>query len=98
MCSTAAGMERPHGAIENAVTTKADLKAALDEGAAYCLSVMQRMTDQRGSETVPFYFGPTPRLGVLYFVTTHTYEHYGNLVTYMRLNDIIPPSSEAPTP
>jgi hypothetical protein len=44
---------------------------------------------------VPFYFGPTPRVSVLYFVVTHTYEHYGNLVTYMRLKNIVPPSSEA---
>jgi hypothetical protein len=26
----------------------------------------------------------------------HTWEHYGNLVTYMRLNGILPPSSEPP--
>ena len=31
---------------------------------------------------------------MLYFVVTHTYEHYGNLVTYMRLKNIVPPSSE----
>ena len=42
--------------------------------------------------------GATPRLSVLYFVVTHTYEHYGNLVTYMRLKNIVPPSSEPPKP
>jgi hypothetical protein len=47
---------------------------------------------------VPFVFGPTPRLSVLYFVVTHTYEHYGNLVTYMRLKNIVPPSSEPARP
>jgi hypothetical protein len=26
----------------------------------------------------------------------HNLEHYGNLVTYMRLKNIVPPSSEAP--
>ena len=56
------------------------------------------MTDQKGTETVPFYFGQTPRLSVLYFVVTHTYEHYGNLVTYMRLKNIVPPSSEPAKP
>ncbi|HEU4748701.1 MAG TPA: hypothetical protein VFS56_09385, partial [Gemmatimonadaceae bacterium] len=56
------------------------------------------MTDQKGVETVPFYFGPTPRLSVLYFTVTHTYEHYGNLVTYMRLKNIVPPSSEPAKP
>ena len=57
---------------------------------------MERMTDQKGSESVPCYFGATPRLSILYLVTTHTYEHCGNLVTYMRLNKTVPPSSEAP--
>jgi hypothetical protein len=31
---------------------------------------------------------------VLYFVVTHTDQHYGHPVTYMRLKNIVPPSSE----
>ena len=97
MCSTAAGTKPPRTGIEKVVISKPALIAALKEGIGYCNSVYDSMTDQKGStETVPFYFGPTPRLSVLYFVVTHTYEHYGNLVTYMRLNKIVPPSSEAP--
>jgi uncharacterized damage-inducible protein DinB len=96
MCSQAAGSKPPQSGIENSATTRAALVKALNDGVSYCQSVMETMTDHKGAETVPFYFGPTPRLGILFFVTTHTYEHYGNLVTYMRLNKIIPPSSEAP--
>jgi len=97
MCSTAAGTKPPRIGIEKAVTAKPALIAALKEGVSYCNSVYDGMTDQKGTETVPFVFGPnTPRLSVLYFVVTHTYEHYGNLVTYMRLNKIVPPSSETP--
>jgi uncharacterized damage-inducible protein DinB len=95
MCATAAGSKPPRTGIEKAVTTKPALVAALKEGVSYCNSVYDGMTDQKGTETVPFYFGPTPRVSVLYFVVTHTYEHYGNLVTYMRLKNIVPPSSEA---
>jgi uncharacterized damage-inducible protein DinB len=99
MCSTAAGSKPPRSGIEKSVTAKAELIAALKEGVTYCNSVYDGMTDQKGStETVPFYFGPTPRLSVLYFVVTHTYEHYGNLVTYMRLKNIVPPSSEPAKP
>ena len=94
MCSTAAGSKPPRTGIEKAVTSKTALVAALKEGVTYCNSVYDGMTDQKGLETVPFYFGPTPRVSVLYFVVTHTYEHYGNLVTYMRLKNIVPPSSE----
>ncbi len=96
MCATAAGTKPPRTGIEKAVTTKSALVAALKEGQSYCNTVYDGMTDQKGLETVPFYFGPTPRVSVLYFVVTHTYEHYGNLVTYMRLNKIVPPSSEPP--
>lgn len=95
MCSTAAGTKPSRTGVEGAVHKKAELIAALEEGIAYCNTVFDGMTDQKGTEPVPFYFGPTPRLSVLYFVTTHTYEHYGNLVTYMRLKNIVPPSSEA---
>jgi uncharacterized damage-inducible protein DinB len=98
MCSTAAGSKPPRTGIEKVVTTKPALIAALKEGVSYCNTVYDGMTDQKGLETVPFYFGPTPRLSVLYFVVTHTYEHYGNLVTYMRLKNIIPPSSEPAKP
>jgi uncharacterized damage-inducible protein DinB len=37
---------------------------------------------------------PTPRLRVLLGNITHDQEHYGNLVTYLRLKGIVPPSSE----
>jgi uncharacterized damage-inducible protein DinB len=96
MCATAAGSKPPRTGIEKSVTGKAALVAALKEGVAYCNTVYDGMTDQKGTEMVPFYFGPSPRLSVLYFVVTHTYEHYGNLVTYMRLKNIVPPSSEPP--
>jgi hypothetical protein len=35
-----------------------------------------------------------PRVTLLFFNTSHAWEHYGNLVTYRRLNGIVPPSSE----
>jgi hypothetical protein len=98
MCATAAGSKPPRTGIEKSVTVKAELIAALKEGVGYCNTVVDGMTDQKGAETVPFYFGPTPRLSVLYFAVTHTYEHYGNLVTYMRLKNIVPPSSETAKP
>jgi uncharacterized damage-inducible protein DinB len=98
MCSTAAGTKPPRTGIENTVSAKPALIAALKEAISHCNGVYDAMTDQKGTETVPFYFGPTPRLSVLYFVVTHTYEHYGNLVTYMRLKNIVPPSSEPAKP
>jgi hypothetical protein len=48
---------------------------------------------------VKFFGGDMPKLSVLSFNCMHASEHYGNLVTYMRLKNIVPPSSEpAPQP
>jgi uncharacterized damage-inducible protein DinB len=94
MCATAGGGKPPRTNIEKSVTGKAELVQALIDGAAYCDSVFAAMDDKKGLETVPFYFGPTPRVSVLYFAVAHAYEHYGNVVTYMRLKNIVPPSSE----
>ena len=37
--------------------------------------------------------GRRSKLGALIYNTSHTNEHYGNIVTYMRLNNMVPPSS-----
>jgi uncharacterized damage-inducible protein DinB len=36
---------------------------------------------------------PSTRGMIVAFNTAHNFEHYGNLVTYMRLNKIVPPST-----
>jgi uncharacterized damage-inducible protein DinB len=96
-CSTAAGEKAPQSDIEKTMTTKAQLSKALGDSTAYCDKVIDGMNDTKGMEIVRL-FGPTPRLNVLTFNIAHSYEHYGNLVTYMRLNKIVPPSSEPPAP
>jgi hypothetical protein len=94
MCAAAAGDKAPQSGIEKGKTSKADLSKALADSSAYCNQVIDGMNDQKGMEIVKFFTGPTPRLFVLSFNVAHSYEHYGNLVTYMRLNKIVPPSSE----
>jgi len=94
MCAAAVGEKPPQGGIEKSMTAKADLSKALADSSAYCNTVIDGMTDAKGMEVVKFFTGPTPRLFVLSFNVSHSYEHYGNLVTYMRLNKIVPPSSE----
>ena len=53
------------------------------------------MTDASAPQMVKLFGGDTPKLGVLTVNNMHNLEHYGNLVTYMRLKNIVPPSSEA---
>jgi uncharacterized damage-inducible protein DinB len=76
-------------------TAKAELIAALKESSAYCESVFAQLNDTTGREQVAWFGGQKmPKLMVLAMSTSHAWEHYGNLVTYMRLKDIVPPSSE----
>jgi hypothetical protein len=56
------------------------------------------MTDAKAAETVKFFGMTITRLGAMDFNTAHNMEHYGNLVTYMRLKNIVPPSSAPRTP
>jgi hypothetical protein len=96
ICSAASGDTNPNtGSIEQTKTTKADIQAALASAFAYCRAVYDNTTDAQGAEMVPFFGGQEmARSAILAFNSGHTYEHYGNLVTYMRLNDITPPTSQ----
>jgi uncharacterized damage-inducible protein DinB len=93
-CSIALGEKNPAPKIEQTKTSKADLISALKEGIAYCNKAYDGMTDATGAQTVPLFGAPTPKLGVLTVNNMHNMEHYGNLVTYMRMKNIVPPSSE----
>jgi hypothetical protein len=93
LCSTAAGEKAPASGIEKSKTTKADLTKALTDSIAYCNKVIAGMDDKKGAEIVQL-IGPTPRVMVLAFNNSHCNEHYGNLVTYMRIKGMVPPSSE----
>ena len=93
-CSIAMGEKNPAPKIEQSKTTKADLTAALKDAFAYCNKAYDGMTDASAVQPVKLFGGDTPKLGVMIVNTAHTMEHYGNLVTYMRLKNIVPPTSE----
>src|SRR5579859_1044793 len=93
-CSTATGEPNPKKDIEKTKTAKADLVAALKDAVAYCDKAYAGMTDAQGSQTVKFMNYDTAKLTMLSINTAHTDEHYGNMVTYLRIKGITPPSSE----
>jgi uncharacterized damage-inducible protein DinB len=95
-CSVALGEKNPGLKIEQTKTTKADLVAALKDAVAYCDKAYDSMTDASGSQMVKLFDMDLPKLGVLNINNMHDMEHYGNLVTYMRLKNIVPPTSEQP--
>jgi len=97
-CSKALDEKGPELKIEQTKTSKADLIAALKTAFAYCDKAYDGMTDASGSQIVKMFGNDSPKLGVLNFNEVHNWEHYGNLVTYMRIKNIVPPSSEQQAP
>jgi uncharacterized damage-inducible protein DinB len=96
-CGTASGMSAPGTSVEKAATTKADLQKALAESFAFCDRAFAGLNDTTGAAEatiVPIDNMKTTKMGALSFATAHQFEHYGNLVTYMRLNKMTPPSSQ----
>jgi uncharacterized damage-inducible protein DinB len=94
-CSAVIGEKSPQtDSIEKSKTSKADLVAALKDAFAYCDKAYNSMTDADGAKIIKFFGNDSAKLGVLAFNNMHNYEHYGNMVTYMRLKNIVPPSSE----
>ena len=94
-CSAALGEKNPALKIEQTKTSKADLIAALKDAFAYCDKAYDGMTDASATQMVKFFGGDTPKLSVLTVNLAHSAEHYGNIVVYLRLKNIVPPSTES---
>jgi uncharacterized damage-inducible protein DinB len=94
-CSAALGEKNPAPGIEKSKTSKADLVQALNASFAYCDKAYDGMTDAHAAEIVKFFGRESAKLTVLSFNNAHIDEHYGNIVTYMRMKGLVPPSSES---
>ena len=93
-CSTALGEKAPPHDVEKTKTSKADLIAALQDAFVYCDRAYAAMTDASATEMTKLMGRDTPRLGALTTNSLHSIEHYGNLITYLRLKNIVPPTSD----
>lgn len=96
-CSQAKG-EQPPPAMQGIqkATDKATLTKGMNESLAYCDEVYNGTTDANFGQVVTI-AGPNKnqasRGSVLVFNTTHNNEHYGNVIVYMRLKGLVPPST-----
>ena len=96
ICAAGSTMKPPMTGIEKSTggKGKAALQKALAASFEFCESAWASMDATRSGEMVKTFLGNQPRFSTLQFNTSHVWEHYGNLVTYMRLKGIVPPSSE----
>jgi uncharacterized damage-inducible protein DinB len=98
-CSRAKGVENPNKQDwEKNVTDKAAIVKGITEANDYCAAVFNAANDKWMLETVTQTMGGTtlqvPRAAILAGNTSHTNESYGSMATYMRLNGLVPPSTE----
>ena len=92
-CAAALGEAgQDEDAIEETSTTKPQLVAALKASTQYCERAYGQSDDATQARTRLFGQERT-RFFALTMNAMHNAEHYGNLVTYLRLNGIVPPSS-----
>lgn len=94
-CGAALGEAKPSEA-EKKLTTKTELVAGLKVAFAYCDSAYDSLTDAKGGMLMKFGRGERTLSGILNFNVSHDFEHYGNLITYLRIKGLVPPSSEKP--
>ena len=96
-CAAAKGEKTPHAEdeFEKSAKTKADIVKALDGAIAYCDEIYKTLDDAKAAQIVNGAFGGPkgPRAAALFGNTGHYQEHYGNIVTYLRINGLVPPSS-----
>jgi uncharacterized damage-inducible protein DinB len=94
-CAAARNEPNPRPeAFEKTRTAKAALVAALRASFEYCDSAF-KMTDAQAITTVKIpNWGEQAPLSILVLNIAHDNEHYGNVVTYLRLKGLVPPSSQ----
>ena len=103
-CSASKGEKSPRemGSIEKSMEketmTKAALQKELADSYAYCEAAFSSLQPAQFADKAEFFGMPQTKLSMLSFSALHGFEHYGNLVTYMRIKNIVPPSSEPQKP
>jgi uncharacterized damage-inducible protein DinB len=85
--------------IDGKATIKAAALKAMDDSFDYGIALIKEQNDQTMLEGIampPRFLGPSTRARVVYFLIGHTWDIYGQMVVYLRLNGHVPPASQRP--
>ena len=95
-CAAARGEANPNQGqnLEQTKTTRADIIQALADSFAFCDPVFANLTDQSAAELVRQGMNEASRGGILAGLIAHGTEEYGIITVYMRLKNMVPPSTE----
>lgn len=77
------------------MTSKADIIKYLKDSFEYVHKAIATINEKNFVGTVksPFGEGSVSRLGLATSVAAHGFDHYGQMVVYLRMNGIVPPAS-----
>ena len=94
MCAAALGEPpRAEDEFEKVMGTKAQLVAALRASSEYCRRAYAQ-SEAELARTSSMYGETRTGMWALALNATHDAEHYGNLITYLRIKGMVPPSSQ----
>jgi uncharacterized damage-inducible protein DinB len=100
LVSAAAKAEKPPidlGAGENgpeSVKTKDQIVQFMKEAFAYSHTAMATLTAENLTQMMKSPFGQMPKAGLLSLAVWHSFDHYGQMVVYARMNGVVPPASK----
>jgi uncharacterized damage-inducible protein DinB len=83
--------------IDSKATSKEAALKAMDDSFDYGTAVLKQQTDQILLQSVanaPKFMGPSSRARMFAFLAGHTWDLYGQMVVYLRLNGLVPPASQ----
>jgi hypothetical protein len=94
------GEKNPVSAGENEngdanLTSKEAVVKYLKDAFAYGHKAMDSITDKNATGLVKSAFGnkQVPRMSMATIATWHSFDHYGQMVVYARMNGVVPPAS-----
>lgn len=79
----------------DAITSKADIMKFTKDSFAYLHKALSSINEKNETDQIkaPFGEGKVSRLGIATLVLWHNFDHYGQMVEYLRMNGIVPPAS-----
>jgi uncharacterized damage-inducible protein DinB len=95
--STLDGGATPKPAIDAKATAKESALKALDDSFDYGTALLRAQTDAtllQPAPAPPRFLGPSSRARLVTFLVGHTWDIYGQLAVYLRLNGLVPPASQ----
>lgn len=95
----AIGAKVPAPAIDLKATTKAGIIKAMDDSFDFGTAILKEQTDQtmlQPAAMPPGFMGPSSKARIYTFLIGHTWDIYGQMAVYLRLNGVVPPASVRP--